>query len=707
MGGLTAETTDSDDHPRAGARPRGPRPWGVAVRRRLLLLALPLALVSSNLVAPAYATGGPAVTSLSTTSGPLVGGGHVTVHGSGFSHVREVLFGGAVAHDVHVVSSRALTVVVPRHKVATVNVRVVTATATSKTAHANRFTYVPVPVVSSVAVTSGATTGGTRIVVRGQHFLHVHSVLFGTTKGLAVRVASSSSLSVTTPAHLAGLIDVRVVSAFGSSVHRANDRFQFVLPTGPIAPIPPTPTPTPTPTPPAPPAPVVTTVAVPAAVQGERYGGATFTATSGTPPYQWSAHGLPGGLVLSSAGVLSGLTRAAAGVKPVSVTVTDSAGQRATAVVPLTVHPFGGQLFAWGDNHYGQVGNGASGADVETATKVTKLPAVVSVCGDNDDGFAVETDGSVWGWGLSGDAVLNPNVSSSIQSSPAKLTGIPSAAAVACGSLDVYVLTATGTIWAWGGGSEGQLGNGGTAFGAAPAQVPGLTDIVSLATNDLTAYAVRADGTVLAWGQNPSGFIGDGSTGNALQPITIPGLTDVVQVVTSDNDADTWALHADGSVSGWGDETGDALGNGQTSGKTPTPVAIPGLNGTVQLGEGNTTGYALNENGTVLAWGSNNFGQVGNGAVVTPTAPVQVADIASVDAVSSSIGTGLALFGDGTVDGWGYNVNGNVGDGTTTQRTTPVTVTGLQHMVSLSASPSGETEYAVEDQLATTILPPH
>jgi alpha-tubulin suppressor-like RCC1 family protein len=685
------------------------RPWGVAVRRRLVLVPLSVVLLSGSITTGAVATAGPAapvVTSLSAASGPLGGGEHLTLHGSGFTQVHQVLFGGAVARGVHVVSSHALTLVVPRHKAATVSVRVVTTTATSKTAHANRFTYVPVPVVTSITVASGATTGGSRIILHGQHFLHVHSVLFGTTKGVAVRVASSTSLSVTTPAHAAGLIDVRVVSGFGSSVRRAADRFRFVVPTGPIAPIPPTPTPTPTP-PAAPVTPVVTTVAVPAAVQGERYGGATFTATSGTPPYQWSAHGLPGGLALSGAGVLSGTTRAAAGVKPVSVTVKDSAGQKATAAVPLTVHPFGGQLFAWGDNHYGQVGNGASGADVETATKVTKLPAVVSVCGDNDDGFAVETDGSVWGWGLSGDAVLNPNVSSSIQSSPAKLTGIPSAAAVACGSLDVYVLTATGTIWAWGGGSEGQLGNGGTAFGAAPAQVPGLTDIVSLATNDLTAYAVRGDGTVLAWGQNPSGFIGDGSTGNALQPITIPGLTDVVQVVTSDNDADTWALHADGSVSGWGDETGDALGNGQTSGKTPTPVAIPGLNGTVQLGEGNTTGYALNENGTVLAWGSNNFGQVGNGAVVTPTAPVQVADIASVDAVSASIGTGLALFGDGTVDGWGYNVNGNVGDGTTTQRTTPVTVTGLQHMVSLAASPSGETEYAVEDQLATTILPPH
>jgi alpha-tubulin suppressor-like RCC1 family protein len=671
------------------------------VRHRVVLLALPLALVSGTFLTPAFAsaTGSPAVTSLSAAAGPLTGGERLTVHGSGFSHVHEVLFGGTVAHGVHVASSHALTLVVPRHQAATVNVRVVTATATSKTAHANRFTYVPVPVVSAVTVTSGPTSGGTRIVLRGQHFLHVHSVLFGTTKGLAIRVASSTSLSVTTPAHAAGPIDVRVVSAFGSSVRRTADRFRFVVPAGPTAPIPPTPTPTPTP--PAPVLPVVTTVAVPVAVQGVRYPGATFTATSGTPPYQWSAHGLPGGLVLSSAGVLSGLTRAAAGVKPLSITVKDSAGQTATAAVPLTVHPFGGQLYAWGYNLWGQVGNGTT-TDASVPVKIKGLPAVVSVAGNDYNGLAVESDGTVWGWGDDTDGVVGPG--GSFQKSPVKLTGLPSATAVAVGLNQFYVLTSTGTVYAWGENEHGELGNGGTQDSATPAQVAGLSNIVAIASTSSTAYAVRADGTLLAWGEN-EGLIGDGSSADVLTPIAIPGLSDVVGVATTLNDHDTWALHGDGTVSGWGDEDLNGLGNGQSSGLQPTPVTIPGLHGIVQLVTGLTTAYALGDDGTVWAWGLNNFGQVGDAEVVAPSAPVQVANVTGVQAVGASSYSGFAILGDGTVAGWGGNNDSALGDGTTDERTTPVAVSGLKNVVGLAVSPDGGTGYAVEDQVATTIIP--
>jgi alpha-tubulin suppressor-like RCC1 family protein len=260
----------------------------------------------------------------------------------------------------------------------------------------------------------------------------------------------------------------------------------------------------------------------------------------------------------------------------------------------------------------------------------------------------------------------------------------------------------------WGGGAtaHGELGTGGPQNSVTPAQVAGLSNIVAIASTSATAYAVRGDGALLAWGEN-SGLIGDGSSTDVLTPIVIPGLSDVVGVGTTTNDLDTWALHGDGTVSGWGDEDLNGLGNGQSSGLQATPVTIPGLHNIVQLVTGNTTAYALGDDGTVWAWGIDNFGQVGDGEVVPPPAPVQVATITGVEALGASFYSGFAILGDGTVAGWGGNSDYALGDGTTNERTTPVTISGLSHIVGLAVSPDGGTGYAVEDQLATTILPPH
>ena len=676
------------------------------MRSRVIIVALSALLVSGSLSAAALATTGPTVTSVSAVAGPLVGGERVTLHGSGFSHVTEVLFGAAAAHGVRVVSSHALTVLVPRHTVATVNVRVVTPTGTSPSAKANRFSYEPLPVVTSVSVTSGATVGGGRVVLHGLHFLHVHSVLFGAVRGLAVRVASPTSLSVTAPSHVAGLADVRVVTAFGTSARRPADHFTFLAPTV-TATVPPVAAPTPPPAQPiqvVPPAPVIGTLALPVAVQGIRYPGGTFTATSGTPPYTWSADGLPGGLTLSTTGVLSGLTRASSGIKQLRVTVTDSAGQRGTAAIPLTVHPFGGQLYAWGYNVWGMVGNGTM-HDVDSPVKIKPLPSVVSVAGNQAVELAVESDGSVWGWGDDDGDTFEP--SGKIDTTPVKLTGIPSATAVAVGLGQFYVLTATGTVWAWGQNGQGELGDGGTTNNNTPEQVPGLSDIVAIASTDSSAYAVRADGAVLAWGAN-TGFIGDGSTSDVLLPIVIPGLTDIVGVATTQNESDTWVLHGNGTVSGWGDETADALGDGQITGSQPTPVTIPGLHDIVQLVAGQGTAYALSADGTVLAWGLNGAGEVGNAALVPPAAPVQVIGLAGVQAVGTTSFAGFAILGDGTVAGWGANDQDDLGDGSSAVlRSTPVAVGGLKNTVGLTVSAGGRTGFAVEDQLASGVpIPP-
>lgn len=86
------------------------------------------------------------------------------------------------------------------------------------------------PSVSAVRATSGTTAGGTRLTVTGLHFAHVRAVNFGSTHGTKVRVLSSSKLQVTSPAHVAGLVNVTVRTTAGTSALRRADHFQFIAP---------------------------------------------------------------------------------------------------------------------------------------------------------------------------------------------------------------------------------------------------------------------------------------------------------------------------------------------------------------------------------------------------------------------------------------------------------------------------------------------
>jgi len=87
-----------------------------------------------------------------------------------------------------------------------------------------------VPKVSAVAATSGSTAGGTRVTVTGSHFARGVVVYFGMARGSSVRLVSSSKLQVTTPAHAAGAVDVRVHTKAGTSARHASDRFTYVSP---------------------------------------------------------------------------------------------------------------------------------------------------------------------------------------------------------------------------------------------------------------------------------------------------------------------------------------------------------------------------------------------------------------------------------------------------------------------------------------------
>jgi alpha-tubulin suppressor-like RCC1 family protein len=99
---------------------------------------------------------------------------------------------------------------------------------------------------------------------------------------------------------------------------------------------------------------------------------------------------------------------------------------------------------------------------------------------------------------------------------------------------------------------------------------------------------------------------------------------------------------------------------------------------------------ALVAPGTLLAWGSNSSGQLGDGTTTDRTAPVPVPGLAGVSAIAAGNGHVLALLSNGTVRAWGNNGNGQLGDGTKNDRSTPAPVPGLTGVVALAAGSTTE-----------------
>ncbi|KRE44565.1 hypothetical protein ASG92_12925 [Arthrobacter sp. Soil736] len=191
------------------------------------------------------------------------------------------------------------------------------------------------------------------------------------------------------------------------------------------------------------------------------------------------------------------------------------------------------------------------------------------------------------------------------------------------GFLSVFALKTDGTVWAWGGGSHGLLGDGTGNDSTVPVQVTGLTGVQNVTTTYGSVYAVKTDGTVWAWGLNGFfGQLGNGTTTtDSLVPVQVTGLTGVHNVVS-----DYFSAHAvttDGTVWAWGSNDYGQLGTGTTNLST-VPVQVTGLTGVQNMTTAYESGYAVKTDGSVWAWGLNDRGQLGNGTTTDSLVPVQV-----------------------------------------------------------------------------------
>lgn len=148
--------------------------------------------------------------------------------------------------------------------------------------------------------------------------------------------------------------------------------------------------------------------------------------------------------------------------------------------------------------------------------------------------------------------------------------------------------------------------------------------------------------------------------------------------------AHTIVAKPDGTVWTWGSNTYGQLGDGTTTGRV-TPAQVSGLTNVTAVAAGAQHTLVLKSDGTVWTWGQNTFYQLADGSNTNRLSPIQVAGLSNVTAIAAGMSFSVVLKSDGTVWTWGYNATGQLGDGTTTTSSSPLQVTTLSGITAIAA----------------------
>jgi len=220
-------------------------------------------------------------------------------------------------------------------------------------------------------------------------------------------------------------------------------------------------------------------------------------------------------------------------------------------------------------------------------------------------------------------------------------------------------------VRAWGANFSGQLGNETTSNGVlTPVKVSGLSRVKAVAAGGNHSLALTNYSSVWSWGNNFAGQLGNNTTISQSKPVQVTDgsaiLGNVRQIAAGGSHS--LALKYDGTVWAWGYNEYGQLGQGAAiTSSSPLPLPVAGLGPVKLIAAGGAFSVAVDMNDRVWVWGYNGFGQLGLPAATTFSgAPQQIAGLTgTVEAVSAGLSHILVLVNNaGTMSVWGWGFNG-------------------------------------------------
>ena len=334
---------------------------------------------------------------------------------------------------------------------------------------------------------------------------------------------------------------------------------------------------------------------------------------------------------------------------------------------------------------------------VSPISRIIGLLALCLICAQ-----AATAQTGTWAWGINTYGALGGDLHPE-RDAPVRVLGsggtgtLDGIISVSAGFFHSLGLKSDGTVWAWGRNNFGELGDNTTTDRWTPVQVLGpsgagtLTGVIAISAKGYHSLALKSDGTVWAWGDNRFGQVGNNTTTQSNAPVQVvgPGGTGTLSgiVAIAAGDIHSLALKSDGTLWAWGVNQWGELGDNTTTNRS-APVQVLDSGGTgalsnvVAISANAAHSLALKSDGTVWSWGYNFYGQLGNNTTTNSSIPLQVlgpggaGTLSGIVSIAALEGSSIALKSDGTVWAWGDNGSGQLGDNTKTQRNAPVQVLG-------------------------------
>ena len=338
----------------------------------------------------------------------------------------------------------------------------------------------------------------------------------------------------------------------------------------------------------------------------------------------------------------------------------------------------GNTLFTWGLGTSGQRGDNTAASQSTPNQTITRQNTWVQVSCSYRTAAAIKTDGTLWCWGNNPAGMLGDNTITGRSSPVQTVTFATNWKQVFCGLSHMGAIKTDGTLWIWGNAAFGCHGDNTSTNKSSPVQTIAYGNSwKQIACGASISAAIKTDGTLWTWGLGTSGQLGDNTATSKSSPVqTVTFATNWKQV--SCGYRHMAAIKNDGTLWCWGQNTQGELGDNTVTTRSSPVQTVTFATNWKQVACGYRLTAAIKYDGTLWTWGLNTNGQIGDNTVTKKSSPVQTISYGTnwkyvgIHCYSSSVS---AIKNDGTLWLWGNGSSGSLGDNTIVSKSSPVQTT--------------------------------